>query len=160
MQIGKDKVVSFHYDLSEEGGDAVGSSRQGDPVTYLHGHGNLVSGLEDALAGGAAGDRLEVVLPPEQAYGPRHDAAPQRYPIKRLLTRGKLRPGQVVTLQAEDGTRQVTVVKVGKFNVDVDTNHPLAGKTLRFALEVLEVREASAEELAHGHAHGPGGHHH
>jgi len=84
----------------------------------------------------------------------------QRVPLKHLRARGRLRPGMVAAVETEHGARQVTVVKVGKFNADVDTNHPLAGRTLSFDIEVLEVRAASEEEIAHGHAHGAGGHHH
>jgi len=160
MQVELDRVVSFHYRLHDAEGTELGDSHEADPVTYLHGHGGLVPGLEQALAGKEAGDQVTAVVPPEQGYGLRRDIAPKRYPIKRLLIRSKPRPGMVVAVQAEDGTRQVTVIKVGKFNVDVDPNHPLAGKTLHFDVELIEVREASAEELAHGHAHGPGGHPH
>jgi len=161
MKIDKDSVVSFRYRLRDAAGHDLGSSDAGDPVTYLHGHGSLIPGLEAGLRGRAAGERATVTVPPDQGYGPRHDAPLQRIPIKRLLGHGKRpQPGQVVAVQAADGTRQVTVVKVGKFNVDVDTNHPLAGRVLEFDVEVIEVRAATPEELAHGHAHGPGGHHH
>ncbi|MBP8926827.1 MAG: FKBP-type peptidyl-prolyl cis-trans isomerase, partial [Pseudomonadales bacterium] len=132
----------------------------GEPISYLHGHGNILPALEESLLGKAAGDTLEVTLAPEQAYGIRHANAEQRIPLKHIAYRGKLQRGMVVSVQTEQGSRQVTVLKVGKFNVDVDTNHPLAGRVLNFAIEVLEVRVASEEEIAHGHAHGEGGHHH
>ena len=160
MQIEKNKVVNFHYRLSDESGTEIENSYDGDPVAYLHGHRNIIQGLEQAMVGKQAGDSFEISVSPELGYGLRKENQQQRVPIKHLLTRGKLKPGMMVSVQTEHGPRQVTVVKVGKFNVDVDTNHPFAGKVLNFAVEVLEVRDASAEEVSHGHAHGKGGHHH
>jgi FKBP-type peptidyl-prolyl cis-trans isomerase SlyD len=159
MKIDKDSVVSFHYRLRDDDGNELGHSGEA-PVTYLHGHGSLVPGLEAGLLGHAGGEQLQFSVPPEQAYGPHLNLPPERVPLKRLLGRKRPRPGDVVAYQAGDGTRQATVIKVGKFNVDVDPNHPLAGRTLHFEIELLEVRAATPEELAHGHAHGPGGHHH
>lgn len=160
MQIADGTVASFHYTLRGEDGAELESSRDGDPVAYLHGQGNILPALEERLAGHAPGDTLAVTLAPEQAYGPRRADSVQRVPLKHIHARGRLQPGMVVAVQTEHGARQVTVLKVGKFNVDVDTNHPLAGRTLSFDIEVLEVRAASDEEMAHGHAHGAGGHHH
>jgi len=160
VQIDKDKVVSFHYRLSDADGTALGGSGDHEPVTYLHGYGNLVPGLEAGLLGKQAGEAAAITVLPELGYGPRRDLAAQRVPIKRLLGSKRPRAGDVVAIQADDGTRQATVLKVGKFNVDIDPNHPLAGRTLHFEVTVLDVRDATAEELAHGHAHGPGGHQH
>lgn len=159
MQVDNNRVVSFHYLLRDDDGNELGHSGE-VPVTYLHGHGNLVPGLETGLLGHEDGERLEFSVPPEQGYGAHQNLPSQRVPIKRLLGGKRPQPGDVVAYQADDGTRQATVIKVGKFNVDVDPNHPLAGATLHFEIEILEVREATAEELAHGHAHGPGGHQH
>ncbi|HQY69365.1 MAG TPA: peptidylprolyl isomerase [Pseudomonadales bacterium] len=160
MQIASGTVASFHYTLRAEDGAEIENSRNGEPVVYLHGHGNILPALEQQLAGHAAGDTLSVTLEPEQAYGVRRADSIQRVPLKHLHAQGRLRPGMVVAVETEHGARQVTVLKVGKFNADVDTNHPLAGRTLGFEIEVLEVRAASEEEIAHGHAHGAGGHHH
>lgn len=164
MQISADKVVSFHYRLSETGGELIESSYDADPTLYLHGHNNLLAALESALEGKAAGDKLTVSISPEQGYGERQEGAVQRIPIKHLLDhdklKNKLKPGMKVAVNTQHGPWEAVVLKVGKFNVDIDSNHPLAGKHLDFALEVMEVRDASAEELAHGHAHGVGGHHH
>lgn len=160
MELGKNKVGRFHYSLSEPDGVEIENSHDGEPVTYLHGHGNVLPALEEALAGKAEGASLTVELPPEKAYGVRREDAIQRVPIKHLSHPGKLRVGTIATVHTDQGHRQVTVVKVGKFNADVDSNHPLAGKALRFDIEIVEVRDASAEEISHGHAHGPGGHHH
>ena len=160
MQIADGTVASFHYTLRGEDGAELESSRGGDPVAYLHGHGNILPALEERLAGHAPGDTLAVTLAPEQAYGPRRADSVQRVPLKHIHARGRLQPGMVVAVQTEHGARQVTVLKVGKFNGDVDSNPPLAGRTLGCDIEVREVRAASDEEMAHGHAHGAGGHHH
>lgn len=160
MQIEQDSVASFHYTLKDADGFTLEDSREGDPIIYLHGHGNILPALEAQLAGRAAGDRVVTTLAPEDAYGKRIESSEQRIPIKHVRSGGKLAPGMRVTIETNQGMRQVTVVKVGKFNVDVDTNHPLAGKTLTFEIDLLEVRSASEEELSHGHAHAPGGHHH
>ncbi|GAA5316703.1 MAG: peptidylprolyl isomerase [Candidatus Pelagadaptatus aseana] len=160
MNIEKDKVVSFHYTLNEPGGEIFENSKDSTPVLYLHGHGSMLPGLEEAVAGKSAGDLVEVTLAPEKAYGQRKEGAIQRVPKKHLLTKGKLAPGMIVEVNTEHGPQDAMVVKVGLKNVDIDANHPLAGKTLVFNIEVVEVRDATAEELDHGHAHGVGGHQH
>lgn len=160
MQIEKDKVVQFHYALSDSDGNLIEDSRDGDPMAYLHGANNIIPGLEEALAGHAAGDKVEVEVPPEKGYGMREEDQVQRISAKYLKHAGKLRPGMQVPLKTEDGQRWVTVVKVGLKTVDVDANHPFAGKTLTFSVEITDVRDATEEEVAHGHAHGPGGHQH
>lgn len=160
MQIERDKAVTFHYSLSDADGNRIDTSRGRAPQAYLHGHGNLLPALEEQLAGHTEGDTLSVTLAPEQAYGQRRDGAVARVPIKRLATQGKLAPGQVVGVREARGLRRAVVAKVGKFNADVDFNHPLAGKTLVFDIEITAVRDATAEEIAHGHAHGEGGHRH
>ncbi len=164
MQISLDKVVSFHYRLGEQDGAAIEDSYSGDPTLYLHGHDNLLSAMEAAFEGRQAGDTFTLDLSPEQAYGERREGAVQRIPIKHLLDydkiKNKLKPGMKVAVNTAHGPWEAEVLKVGKFNVDIDSNHPLAGKHLRFELEVVAVRDATDEELAHGHAHGAGGHHH
>lgn len=164
MQIDTDKVVSFHYRLSEAQGELLESSYDSEPTLYLHGHGNLMPALEEALGGKQTGDKFSVELQPEQAYGLRNEGATQRIPIKHLhdysKIKNKLKPGMKVGVNTEHGPWDAIVLKVGKFNVDIDSNHPLAGKSLTFEIEITDVRAASADELAHGHAHGAGGHHH
>lgn len=160
MHIDRDSVVSFHYRLSDGAGQPLEDSHGGAPLTYLHGHGNIIEGLEREMTGKAAGDSFSATIPPELAYGPRRDNATQRIQTKHVMTPGRLQPGMTITINTDRGHRQVQVVKAGKFVVDVDTNHPLAGATLTFDVEIVEVREATAEERAHGHVHGPGGHHH
>lgn len=160
LEVRRDRVVRFHYELYDDGGKRLESSRDGDPVVALYGHGGLVPGVERALAGRTAGDRLEVRVPPEEGFGERREDRIRRVQKKRLASPKRLRPGMTVFLHTETGERHATVVKVGSSVVDVDFNHPFAGLTLAFRLEVVDVREAEPDEIAHGHAHGPGGHAH
>jgi FKBP-type peptidyl-prolyl cis-trans isomerase SlyD len=156
----KDKVVTFHYTLTNAAGEEMESSRESDPMSYLHGANNIISGLEKAMEGHAINDKFSATLEPEEAYGVRNEKNVQRVPLKRLKGIGKISVGQVLNLKTTDGQVQVTVLKVGRFNVDVDGNHPLAGVQLTFDVEITDMREASEEETKHGHAHGPGGHQH
>jgi FKBP-type peptidyl-prolyl cis-trans isomerase SlyD len=160
MEIDRHRVVAFHYTLRDAGGTELESSRGGEPSVYLHGANNLLPALERALTGRATGDTPSVSLAARDAYGSRDPARQQRVPVKHLLFRGRLRPGMVVQVNTAEGHRPATVLKVGKFSADIDTNHPLAGRDLVFDIEIVDVREATAEEIAHGHAHGPGGHQH
>ena len=156
----KDKVVTFHYTLTNAAGKEMESSRESDPMSYLHGANNIISGLEKAMEGHAIMDKFSATLEPEEAYGVRNEKNVQRVPLKRLKGIGKISVGQVLNLKTTNGQVQVTVLKVGRFNVDVDGNHPLAGVQLTFDVEITDIRDASEEETKHGHAHGPGGHHH
>lgn len=162
MNIENNKVVRFHYVLRDAAGAELESSHDGDPVAYLHGTGSIIPGLEEAMANKKTGDQFAVTIPPEKGYGERVEGRIQRIPVKHLLVKknARLLPGMVVAIQTDHGARQATVIKPGKFTVDVDTNHPWAGKTLNFEIGIVEVRDATEEELAHGHAHGVGGHHH
>ena len=160
MQIEDKKVVQFHYSLSDDQGNAVESSREGEPMAYLHGSRSIIPGLEKAMVGKSEGDTFNATIPPEEAYGIRQEGSQQRVPIKHLQGGKKWKPGMMAHVKTDQGMRQVSIVKVGKFMADVDTNHPLAGKTLTFEVEVVAVREATSEEISHGHAHGVGGHHH
>lgn len=155
MKIEENRVVRFHYTVSEAGRE-VESSRTGEPLAVLFGGGGLIAGVEKALSGREAGERFEVEVSPEEGYGPRRPELTQRVPKKRFKGM-PLRAGQTVMMQTEHGPRPITIQKVGLSVVDVDLNHPLAGKTLRFDIEIIEVREPTAEELDHGHVHGPGG---
>jgi len=160
MIVEKNKAVSFHYTLRNSDGEEMESSREKDPMKYLHGANNIIPGLEEAMEGHEAGDEFSTTIEPEKAYGVRNENNIQRIPLKRLKGIGKVLVGQVLNLQTNKGQVQVTVLKVGRFNVDVDGNHPLAGQTLTFEVEIMEVRDASEEETQHGHVHGPGGHQH
>jgi FKBP-type peptidyl-prolyl cis-trans isomerase SlyD len=161
MKIEKDLVVTFSYILKDSAGTEVERSADDDPMAYLHGHGNILPDLELALVGSEIGDKLDVDLTAAQAYGERVEAEAMRVPIKHLTTKSrKFKVGQSVKVNTADGPRDATVTKVGKFNVDIDTNHPLAGIDLTFSIAILDVRAATTEEISHGHAHGLGGHHH
>jgi FKBP-type peptidyl-prolyl cis-trans isomerase SlyD len=160
LNIERQSVVVFHYTLRDEEGSELESSRGSEPSAYLHGANNIIAGLESAMTGRAAGDVFSVTLQPADAYGMHQPDKVQRVPVKHLVFKGKLRPGVVVQLNTSEGRRPVTVTKAGRHSADVDTNHPLAGKALTFEVEILEVRAATAEEISHGHVHGPGGHHH
>ena len=160
MKIEKDRVVRFHYAVAEAGQEPVENSKDGgQPLAILFGHGNIIPGLEKAMDGREAGDSFKATVPAAEAYGERRDGLSQRIPKKHFGAQ-KLAPGMQVVLQTNFGPRAVTIQKVGMSVVDVDLNHPMAGKDLDFDIEIVEVREASAEELAHGHVHGEGGHHH
>lgn len=160
MKISKDSVVQFHYTIKDENGEVLESSSQSDPMAYLHGHSNMMVGVENALEGKQANDKFSVTLSPAEGYGERQEDAIQRVPAKHLQGASAWKPGMVAVINTEQGQRQVTVIKVGKFMVTVDLNPPLAGKTLTFDLEVVNVREATSEEIEHKHAHGVGGHQH
>lgn len=160
MKIDKNAVVRIHYSVTETGGDSIEDSRIGDPIAILVGHRNVIPGVENALIGHEAGDRIEVTVPPEEGYGHRHENAIRRLPKKKFGKGSVLKPGGLVMLDTDEGKRPVTIHKVGMSVVDVDMNHPMAGKTLTFDIEVMEVREGNAEEIAHGHVHGDGGHAH
>lgn len=166
--IATNKVVSFHYRLAEvyangERGEWKEQSHGGEPLYYLHGFHNVVVGLEKALEGRAVGDAIEITLQPEEAYGHRQQNSIQRVPIKHIqlpIGARKIQPGMPAVVETNKGRRKVVIVKVGKFNADVDVNHPLAGKTLYYEVQVEGIRDASGEEVVHGHVHGTGGHHH
>jgi len=160
MKIENNAVVRFHYTVAEAGNAEVENSRIGDPVAILIGHKNIIPGVENALIGHEAGDRFEVTVSPEEGYGLHREGMTQRL-SKKVFPKGQpLQPGAQIVLKTDHGPRMVTVQKVGMTVVDVDLNHPLAGKTLNFDIEVIDVREGNAEEIAHGHVHGDGGHAH
>lgn len=156
MKIEHNTVVHFHYRVGEPGQPASESSFEREPIAALIGHGQIIPGMEEALAGREAGDRFEITLTPEQAYGQRDESRVQRLP-KKHFGHLRLRPGQQVTLNTRQGPRPVTVRKVGVSVVDVDLNHPMAGRTLAFEIEVVSVRAATEQEIAHRHVHGDGG---
>ncbi|HET6470226.1 MAG TPA: peptidylprolyl isomerase [Pseudomonadales bacterium] len=161
MQIADDRVVSIHYTLTNDAGETIDSSAGGDPLAYLHGHGNLIDGLESQLRGRVAGDKLDVRVAPRDGYGETDPALVQQVPRSAFGDVSDLRVGMRFQTQSPRGGPQVVVVTaVADDVVHVDGNHPLAGQYLNFAVEVTEVRAASKEELQHGHVHGAGGHHH
>ncbi len=162
MKITKDKVVGIHYTLTGDENKVLDTSSGGDPLSYLHGHGNIIPGLEAELEGKSVKDTFKVTVQPELAYG-HHDkdlvfnvsrsnfADPESIQVG-VQVRGQLAENEPPML--------LSVVEVTEDEVVLDGNHPLAGQTLHFDVEVMELRDATAEEIAHGHAHGPHGHHH
>jgi FKBP-type peptidyl-prolyl cis-trans isomerase SlyD len=159
VPIAANKVVAFNYVLTDETGEEL--ERSTEPMVYLHGAGNIIRGLEEALIGHDAGETVSVTLPPERAYGLVKENAVQRVPIKHLLTKAKkYKPGQIVAVNTQEGQKNAVVVKVGRFNLDLDMNHPFAGKTLTFEVSIDSIRDANPDELSHGHAHGVDGHEH
>ena len=160
MTIGKNTVVEIHYTLKNDAGEVLDSSSGGEPLMYLHGTHGLIQGLENELAGRVAGDKFSAVIPPELAYG---ESDPDLvHTIDRSMFRGvdNIAPGMVFTAQGENGQQQITVKAVEGDQVVIDGNHEMAGQTLHFDVEVVSVREASEEEIDHGHVHAPGDHHH
>ena len=160
MPIAQNSVVSIHYTLKDDAGEIIDSSASGDPLTYLHGHGNLVTGLERALDGKSVGDKLHVKLAPAEGYGEYDDGLVQKVPRRALKGINNIKVGMRLQAQTEHGPRAVTVTQLVGDMVTLDGNHPLAGQPLNFDIEITDIRDATEEELEHGHVHGPGGHHH
>lgn len=160
MSIKDDSVVQFNYTLRDEKGEVLETNDGLEPIAYLHGHDNMMHGVEDALTGKDVGAKFSVTLPASQTYGERNEDSEQRVSVKHLQGASVWKPGMRALINTDQGQRQVTIVKVGKFMATVDVNHPLAGRELTFDLEVMDVRDATSEEIAHGHAHGKGGHQH
>jgi FKBP-type peptidyl-prolyl cis-trans isomerase SlyD len=161
LTIGDGKVVTIHYTLRDDDGDVVDSSVGDDPLAYVHGTGGIVEGLEQEIAKHSIGDSFKVVVPPAQGYGDVEGPGPRPIPRRAFPSDVEIEPGMQFFVRDEDGEPlPLWVVEVDGEQVFVDTNHPLAGETLHFEVEILGVREATAEELEHGHVHGPGGAHH
>ncbi|MEC7121044.1 MAG: peptidylprolyl isomerase [Pseudomonadota bacterium] len=157
--IQKDQVVSFHYTLTDEQGTVIDKS-DGQPLVYLHGANNIIPGLENALVGKVAGDKLQVSVAPEDGYGEYQPEMVQEVPRQMFQGVDQIQVGMQFQAQTDDGIQVVTVKDVTDESVFVDGNHPLAGQSLNFDVEIVDVRAASEEELQHGHAHGVGGHQH
>lgn len=156
MQITKDKVASIHYTLRDGDGNVLDTSAGREPLTYLQGAGNLIAGMEEGLEGKSKGDKFNLKISPEKGYGVKDDSLVQKVPRSAFGTQ-KVEKG--MQFQTNNG-QVVTVTETGLDSITVDANHPLAGVELHFDVEVTDVRNASAEEISHGHVHGPGGHHH
>jgi FKBP-type peptidyl-prolyl cis-trans isomerase SlyD len=160
MQIAKNAVVLIHYTLKNDAGEVLDSSEGAEPLAYMQGHGNLIPGLEGALEGKQAGESLNVSIAPKDGYGERDESLIQDVPRSAFQGIDNVEVGMQFHAESNHGPRLVTVTSVSDKTVTVDGNHPLADETLHFAVQIVEVRAASAEELSHGHVHGPGGHHH
>lgn len=156
----KDRVVSIHYTLTLNGGDVIDKSGD-EPLSYLHGHDNIVPGLERQLEGKVPGDKLTAVVSPADGYGEKLENAKRAVPKSALPEDAPLEVGMQFVMEDKDGDLSpMWLVGVETDRVVFDLNHPLAGETLNFDVEVVEVRSATEEELAHGHVHGPHDHHH
>ncbi|WP_339721560.1 FKBP-type peptidyl-prolyl cis-trans isomerase [uncultured Paraglaciecola sp.] len=163
MKISKGTVVQFHYRIKDLDGKELESNFGDQAVAYLHGYNNMMPGIEKSLESMSKGDVLEAELEAAETFGEIQADSEQRISVKHLASaekKPKWKVGMTAVVNTEQGQREVTIVKVGKFMVTIDTNHPLAGKTLQFEFQVEDVRAASDEEIEHGHAHGVGGHHH
>ncbi|MFG6175729.1 peptidylprolyl isomerase [Halomonas sp. THAF12] len=160
MQIAQNSVVAFHYTLTNDAGEVLDSSEGREPLTYLHGAGNIIPGLEKEMEGRTTGDKLQAKVAPEEGYGEVQPQLVQEVPRDAFQGVENVEAGMQFQAQTQGGPLMVTVTKVEGDTVTVDGNHPLAGQTLNFDVEIAEVREASEEEVEHGHVHGEGGHEH
>ena len=160
MQIAKNTVVAIDYVLKDDNGQVLDSSADRTPLSYLHGASAIIPGLERALDGKQAGDQFEVSVAAEDAYGERNEALQQDVPREQFAGVEDLEVGMQFRVDSSSGPMVITIVRIADEVVTVDGNHPLAGVNLNFAVTVREVRQATEEEVAHGHAHGPDGHAH
>lgn len=160
MQIANNTVVSIHYTLTNDAGEVLDTSRDAAPLTYLHGAGNIIKGLEKALSGKKTGDALTVTIEPEDAYGEYSEEYVQVLPREAFQDLDEVEAGMQFHADIGFGPQIITILQIDADGVVVDGNHQLAGEALTFDVEITDVRPASAEELSHGHVHGPGGHHH
>lgn len=159
-KIDNNLVVSIHYTLKDDQGNILDQSTEGFPLPYLHGAGNIIPGLENALLGKTVGDKFSVNIPAAQAYGEYNPELVETVPAEMFQGVDKIEVGMQFQAQTDHGVQIVTVKAIEDNQIVVDGNFPLAGQDLNFDVEVIEIREASAEELEHGHVHGVGGHHH
>lgn len=161
MPITKGKAVLMHYVLKNDGGEVLDSSEGQAPLAYLHGASNIVPGLEKELEGKKKGDKVSAAVAPAEGYGERDQRGVQQVGRDQFPEEAELEPGMQFMAENGDGSQfPFWITEIGDDEVTIDMNHPLAGETLHFDVEIVEVRDASEEELAHGHVHGPGGHHH
>lgn len=159
--VGPGKVVRIHYVLRDEAGLVLDSSSEDEPLEYLHGAQNIVEGLESGLIGAAIGQKLRLSVPPERGYGARQPNAVHAFPRSSFPADLEIEPGMEFSAEGQDGgVMTVWITGVEGESVTIDLNHPLAGRTLDFEVTVAGLRDATKEELAHGHPHGPHGHHH
>ena len=159
MKAEKDKAVFIHYTLTDDEGEVLDRSEGGAPLGYLHGHGQIIPGLEEELEGREEGDAFEVTIESEDAYGARTDDLISTVPASLFEGVDEVEVGMQFRADSDQGQRLVTVTDVEGEDVTIDANHPLAGERLNFEVEIQEIRPATDEELDHGHVHGPGGAH-
>lgn len=160
MKVAKNAVVSMHYTLTMDDGTEVDTSVGSEPLVFLFGNGEIIPGLESALQGKAAGDQLKVKIAPGEGYGEYDDNLTRVVPRNAFRSTNQLSVGMQFEAMTDDGPVVMSITKVEGDNITVDANHPLAGKNLNFDVKIVTIREATKEELAHGHAHGAHGHDH
>lgn len=160
MSVAKDKVISIDYTLTNDQGDVMDSSSGKEPLAYIHGSGGLIPGLEKELDGKVVGDKLVAIVAPEDAYGVFSDELVQEVPLENFQEKSEVKVGAQFQVQNDGHVSIATVTAVGENSATIDMNHPLADQTLHFDVEVMDIRDATKEELEHGHVHGAGGHHH
>ena len=160
MRVSKDTVVAIDYTLTDSSGQTLDTSIGGEPLTYLHGAGNIIPGLEHAMDGKGVGDAFRAEIAPEQAYGVHRADLVSPVPKSAFGEVKEIKKGMQFQAKTPQGPRLVTVIDVIGDEITIDANHELAGKTLIFDVKVVDVRAASVEEVSHGHVHGPGGHQH
>ncbi|OHU86623.1 MULTISPECIES: FKBP-type peptidyl-prolyl cis-trans isomerase [Pseudoalteromonas] len=156
MKIAPNKVVSMHYAVLDNDSNTIDNTFDGEPLVFIVGTGYLIPGLENALMDKQVGDKLSVTVEPEQGYGERHDNLMQAVP-KSMFEGMEIEVGMQFRATTDDGDQLVMIIDIQDDEVVVDGNHPLSGITLNFDVEILEVRDATEDELAHGHVHGEGG---
>jgi FKBP-type peptidyl-prolyl cis-trans isomerase SlyD len=160
MQVADKKVIYIHYILKNKEGAVLDSSTKETPLAYIHGMGNIIPGLEKALSGKTEGDKVNVSIEPEEAYGHRNETLVQDVPRSAFQGIEDLQEGMQFQAQTPDGSQLITVTEIKRDQVTIDANHPLAGETLDFAVEVVDIRDATEEELDHGHIHDSEDHQH
>lgn len=160
MEIKSNKVVSINYTLTNAEGKVLDTSDGRAPLLYIHGKGNIIPGLEKALEGKKEGDKLKVTVAPEEAYGIRDERLVQIIPRSSFEGVEEIEPGMQFQANFEGHPQIIVITKVEGDNITIDANHPLAGEQLTFDVAITEIRDATEEELEHGHVHGPNGHHH
>jgi FKBP-type peptidyl-prolyl cis-trans isomerase SlyD len=165
MHIAEDKVVTFHYTVQTPEGDVIDTTEGQEPLAYLHGHKQIVEGLEEALLGKTTGDHVDVTVPSDKGYGPRDPKLDMLIPLEAFPEemRHEIQMGMMFEAahpEDEEQTLVFTILGIEEDKVMATGNHPLAGQDLCFSVDVDEIRDATEEELGHGHVHGPGGHDH
>lgn len=160
MEIGENKVVQMHYTLKDDGGKVLDTSDDQDPLTYMHAEGAIIPGLFKAITGKKVGEKVSVVVKPDEGYGDQDDSLVQKMPLESFKGMDDLAVGVKVQAETDHGIQIATVTEIKEEEVTIDLNHPLAGVTLHFDVEIVDIRDATEEEVSHGHVHGPGGHHH
>jgi FKBP-type peptidyl-prolyl cis-trans isomerase SlyD len=153
LMIGDKSVVTIHYTLTDDAGEVLDNSRDGDPMVYLHGASNIIPGLENELTGKTTGATLKVTVSPEDGYGEHSPEAIQKVPRSAFEGVEDIQPGMQFQTESPEGVQVIVVAEVSDTEVTIDANHPLAGKTLHFDVSVEGIRDATPEEIDHGHAH-------